>query len=171
MMLLKITGAVLVVAGCGSVGFRLAANHRFEEMSLQQLIGILEFMGYELQYRLTPLPQLCRQAGKAFVGLPGRVVGKLATELESQISPDIERCMAAVLGREKRIPPVTEKALQDLARTVGRFDLEGQLDALEAVRLECRRNLEILRDHRENRLRSYQTLGLCAGAALAILFI
>ena len=31
--------------------------------------------------------------------------------------------------------------------------------------------LSRLETNRENRLRSYQTLGLCAGAALAILFL
>lgn len=170
-MLLKIMGAVFVICGCGGMGFRLAAIHRLEEKSLQQLIGILDYMECELQYRLTPLPQLFRQACREFSGIPGRVMGKLATELESQISPDLSYCMAAVLGKEKNIPPITDKALREIGRSVGRFDLEGQVKALEGVRQVCRKDLESLRDNRENRLRSYQTLGLCAGAALAILFI
>ena len=62
-------------------------------------------------------------------------------------------------------------ALILLGRWLGRFDLDGQLKGLDAVRQECRRHLEELNNNREVRLRSYQTLGLCAGAAIAILFI
>jgi len=49
--------------------------------------------------------------------------------------------------------------------------MEGQLKGLESVRQECRRQVETLSYNRDARLRSYQTLGLCAGAALAILFV
>ena len=57
-MILKVIGVILVIAGCGGVGFRIAANHRLEEKTLRQLIGILDYMECELQYRLTPLDLL-----------------------------------------------------------------------------------------------------------------
>jgi len=170
-MTLKILGVILVVVGCGSVGFRIAAIHRFEEKSLRQLIGILDFMECELQYRLTPLPELCRQAASTCTEMPSSVFCALASEMESQINPDVDRCMAAVLDKTSKIPPITRSKLIMLGKSIGRFDLNGQLKGLEAVRQECRRNLESLCDNQDNRLRSYQTLGLCAGAALAILFI
>ena len=58
-----------------------------------------------------------------------------------------------------------------LGKSIGRFDMDGQIKGLEAVRQDCRRRLDELSKDRDTRLRSYQTLGLCAGAALAILFI
>jgi len=170
-MLLRFTGAMLVIAGCGGVGFRLAASYRQEEKSLQQLLGILDYMECELQYRLTPWPVLCTEAAREFPGIPGRVMGALASELETQITPDIGCCMRSVLCRSKNIPSFTEKLLLEFGRSVGRFDLQGQLKALDSVRQDCRRYLAQFRDNREHRLRSYQTLGLCAGAALAILFV
>ena len=170
-MVLKILGVILVVAGCGGVGFRIAANHQQEERALRQLIGILDYMACELQYRLTPLPALCRQAAAEFRQIPGKVFLELALEMEAQVSPDMVSCMDAVLKRNRDIPSVTCSALELLGRSIGRFDLEGQLNGLEAVRQECRRNLSLLSNDRDIRLRSYQTLGLCAGAALAILFV
>lgn len=170
-MILKIIGVVLVVGGCGSVGFRIAASYRQEERALRQLIGILDYMECELQYRLTPLPALCRQAAKEFKQMPGKVFFEMASEMDAQIAPDIECCMTAALEKVKEIPSVTRDALVLLGRSMGRFGLDGQLRGIEAVRQECRRNLELLGSNRETRLRSYQTLGLCAGAALAILFI
>ena len=49
--------------------------------------------------------------------------------------------------------------------------MAGQLLGLEEQRRRCNAELEKLNAGKEDRLRSYQTLGLCAGAALVILFI
>lgn len=170
-MILKLIGAVFVVAGCGGIGFRIAANHRVEERNLRQLIGILDYMECELQYRLTPLPELCRQASKEFTGLLGKVFWELSVEIEAQVLPDLDTCMSVVVSRSAKLSPLTQEALLHLGKSVGRFDIEGQLKGLEAVRQDCRRQLEALSNNRDTRLRSYQTLGLCAGAALAILFV
>ena len=170
-MILKLIGTMLVIAGCGGVGFRIAANHRYEERSLRQLIGILDYMECELQYRMTPLPELCRQASVEFSGGIGKVFAELAVEMEAQISPDIEMCMRVSVGKVSKIPPLALEELQLLGKSIGRFDIEGQLKGLESVRQDCRRRLEGLTFNRDARLRSYQTLGLCAGAAIAILFV
>ena len=170
-MMLKLMGAVLVIAGCGGIGFRIAANHRQEEKALRQLIGILDYMECELQYRLTPLPALCRQSAKEFPGALGSVFLELALEMEAQVSPDMESCMSVALEKANTLPPLTREGMSLLGKSIGRFDIDGQLKGLEAVRQDCRRNLECISHNRDTRLRSYQTLGLCAGAALAILLI
>ena len=54
---------------------------------------------------------------------------------------------------------------------MGRYDLEGQLQGIQTVKMECHGYLDELERHRAERLRSYQTLGLCAGAALVIIFV
>ena len=170
-MILKVIGAVFVIAACGGIGFRIAANHRREETDLRRLIGILDYLECELQYRLTPLPDLCRQASKELSGLLSGVFSQLCTEMEEQVLPDISACMAAVVAKTERLTPLVKEELLLLGKSVGRFDLDGQLKGLEAVRVDCRRQLDSLCYNRDSRLRSYQTLGLCAGAAIAILFV
>ena len=170
-MILKLIGAVFVVVGCGGIGFRIAANHRCEEKNLRQLIGILDYMECELQYRMTPLPELCRQASKEFSGLLGSIFKELSMQMDAQNSSDLKKCMFVALEKTGQLPPLTQEELLFLGKTIGRFDMEGQLKGLEAVRQDCRRQVEALSFNRESRLRSYQTLGLCAGAALAILFV
>ena len=170
-MILKLFGAIFVIVGCGGIGFRIAANHRNEEGNLRQLIGILDYMECELQYRLTPLPELCRQASKEFSGVLGKIFWQLFVEMEAQISPDMEVCMSVAIKKIGKITALTQEELLLLGKSVGRFDMDGQLKGLESVRQDCRRKLEALSFNRDTRLRSYQTLGLCAGAALAILFV
>ena len=170
-MSIKIFGAILVIVGCGGFGFKYAANRLREERTLRELAATLDYMGCELQYRLTPLPELCRQASEASKGIISKIFYTLALELESQISPDAEQCMKAVLANIKDIPKLTLLSFEQLGRSIGRFDVDGQLKGLEAVRQECRRNLEILAKDRDMQIRTFQTLGHCAGAAIAILFI
>lgn len=167
----KLIGAVLIILGCGGFGFLLAAGHRREERTLRQLIGALDYMECELQYRLTPLPELCRQAARESGGTIHSVLLALAGELEAQVSPDVESCMNGALSRIPDIPKSSRMCLRKLGQSLGRFDLPGQLKGLESIRAVCRRELERLSQNRDVRLRSYQTLGLCAGAALAILFL
>lgn len=170
-MRVKWIGAVLIISGCAAVGFALAAGQRREEKHLRQLIAALDYMACELQYRLTPLPELCGLAAKESTGCVGQVLRRLAEELQRQIQPDVGGCMRAALDSVGDIPDRTMEAFRIMGSSLGRFDMEGQLRGLEAVRSHCRRELETLTSGREERLRSYQTLGICTGAALAILFV
>lgn len=167
----KWIGALLIVLSCGGFGIGLAAAHRREEYALRQLVSALDLMECELQYRLTPLPELCRQAGQESRGCVGRVLLELSRELDAQISPEVSSCMQAALSNAGDIPSGTVQAMTYLGQSLGRFDLAGQLKGLEAVRNDCRRLLNEMALNKEQRLRSYQTLGFCAGAALAILLV
>lgn len=170
-MTIRIVGAALLILGCGSVGFQMAAAHVREERILRQLLRLLDYMECELQYHLTPLPELCRQAAEQEAGVLKGVFLRLAEELDNQMSPDVGRCMGYVLGRQQNLPPKTKKLLRLMGNSLGKFDLQGQIKGLESLRGECRRELKALEAGRASRLREYKTLGLCAGAALAILFI
>lgn len=170
-MTFKLLGAMLVVIGCGGFGFRMAAMQAREVKTLRELVGILDYMECELQYRLTPLPELCRQGASQGRGVLREVFLNISRELEDQISPNVERCVDAALAKVKNIPELTHAYLTILGKNLGRFDMDGQLRGLEAVRKETRRHLEQLSQNKDVRLRSYKTLGLCAGAALAILFV
>ncbi len=170
-MSLKWIGAVMVVVGCGGFGFSMAAAHRQEVQLLRQLNRGLEFMQSELMYRLTPLPELCKQTGKETGGILRKVFSELARELDGRTLPEPGDCMASVITRNKgALPGSLRKLLLRLGRSLGRFDLDGQLRGLTAISKACQEELSLLNKNRDIRLRNYQTLGLCAGAALAILF-
>lgn len=169
-MMWKWIGAMLVMAGCGTVGFSMAWSYKKQERLLRNLKGALDFMVCELQYRLTPLPELCRTIGAEQKNPVGQTFGELAWELESRIMPDVEECMNNILQKTE-LPGQLVEGFRLLGQNLGRFDLDGQLKGIELVRNFCDRELNSMGENREERLRSYQTLGLCAGAALAILFV
>lgn len=170
-MTLKLIGSMLIILGCGGFGFYVASVQKAEERTLKQLVGALDYISCELQYRMTPLPQLCRQAALECSGLLNRLFSALADDLEMQVASKVDVSMQTVLANSRDIPQNTLEILQKLGRSLGRFDLDGQLQDLESIRTQCRSRLSQLSDNKDIRLRSYKTLGLCAGAALVILFI
>ena len=167
----KWMGALLIVLSCGGFGMGLAASHHREEAALRQLVSALDLMECELQYRMTPLPELCRLAGRENRGCIRKILLDLARELDEQIAPDVSSCMKAALGSAHDIPAAALRALDLLGQSLGRFDLQGQLKGLEALRNLCTERLNTWTENSGQRIRSYQTLGLCAGIALAILMI
>ena len=170
-MSFKWIGAVLVIISCGGCGFSIAAAYKTEEKMYQTLIRTLQYMNCELQYKLTPLPELCGQAGREVNGTIGKIFLNLSRELQSQLSPDAASCMRKVLNGENDLPHTIRKILLETGSVLGRFDLTGQVQGLESMKVICENALEKLKSHRDERLRGYQTLGLCAGAALVIIFI
>lgn len=170
-MTFKWIGAILVIASCSGFGFTLASAHRRNEKQLRQFLRILEDMDCMLQYKLLPLPELCRGSVRRIGGPLRTLMIHFARELEQQVAPDASSCMAAALAKCPPLSGNLRYLCSELGHSLGGYDLPGQLQGLDAVRKNCQRVLENMECNRELRIRSYQTLGICAGVALAILFI
>ena len=170
-MSIKILGAVLILAGTGGVGFALSANYLRQEKALEQLLKCLQWMHCQLEYSMPPLAQLCYGASTVCTGPVRFVMAQFANALEQQQIPEVSGCMDAAIGAVKALPENAAAHLAELGISLGQFDLQGQLSGLEAAIARCRQDLETIRSGKENRTRTYRTLGLCAGAALVIILI
>ena len=170
-MIYKIIGAAMIVIACGAVGFIMAVNHRREVQLLQCLLAAISYMRCELEYRHTPLPELCRKTAAICPNHIGRFFSALSQELESQICPDTRICSINALSKMKSFPDSVRNCILNFADTLGAFDLNGQLQGLDQTEQQAQRSLDKLIFEQDIRLRSYQTLGLCAGAAIAILLV
>lgn len=168
--MIRLLGAALLMAGCGGFGFTIAAAHRREAGMLRKLISILQELEWELRYRMTELPELCQIAAHGATGPLREIFQELAEKLNRREVSDISGCLNGILCKQE-LPKYVQRNLKQLGASLGRFDLEGQIQGLEAVRYQCRMDLEKLEENSVQRLRSYQILALCAGAALVILFI
>lgn len=170
-MISKWVGAALVFFSCAGCGFSMAASYRKEEKLYRSLNQVLTYMKAEMQFRLTSLPELCEYAGKEADGKIKDIFRSLSKEMQTWTCPDAASCMRNVLKTETGISPKMKLMLLELGKIMGHFDLNGQLEGFDMIKKQCELSLEELHNHREERLRGYQTLGLCAGTALVILFI
>ena len=169
--MLKLLGALFIICGCGGVGFSLAQSHRREEKALSQLAQALNWMSWELSYRMPELASLCSDVSEQCEGAVGEVFTNLSLELRQQVTPDAALCMQAAINKTPRLPSMAGKLLLQLGQTLGRFDLQGQLSGLSACEAQCQAELLKIRSNSQLRLRNYQTLGLCAGIGLVIVLL
>ena len=170
-MIYKWIGAGFVIAACSGFGFSLASLHRKQEKLLRQFLQVLEDMKCMLHYKLMPLPELCRSSVRRIGGPIRTVLLQFAQELEQQVAPDAPSCMSVALASCQFPEGSLKYLLSELGMSLGVYDLAGQLQGLESVKVNSEIVLKNLECNREVRIRSYQTLGICAGVAMAILFI
>lgn len=170
-MNIKWIGAALIVVGCGGFGFLTAQLYNRQIRDLRSLEEVIRWMICELEFRQTPLPQLVRDGAAKCAGSIREVLTQLAQTLEAQVAPDAAACMESVLRKCILYHGSAEEHLRKLGRSLGEFDLQGQISSMQAVLADCRTDIDAFEKDRPQRVRSYQTLGLCAGAALAILFV
>lgn len=170
-MTLRILGAIIILSSCGGFGFSMVKAYQREERCLQALSRSVEWMICQLEYSLMPLPQLIRSAAGKENSPVGQVFTGLANRLETQRDTDASAAMTAILEDFENLPLRTRLLLQQFGVSLGKFSLSGQISCLHGIAQLCQREQNSLSNGREARLRSYRTLGLCAGAALVILFL
>lgn len=170
-MPLKWMGCILIVASCGGFGFALAIQYRREIALLQQLETAVRYMRCELSCRVDSLSQICAGVAGQVTGPIQDILQSVSMELDKQICPDASSCMQLVLSSYVGIPENARLCLQQLGASLGRYDLAGQLGELDAVHERCNILIAEMWEQKDKRTHAYQTLGLCAGAAVAILLI
>ena len=69
------------------------------------------------------------------------------------------------------MPKHVQHLILQLARTLGDFDLDGQLLGILAVKNDATQILNRMVADQDQRIKNYRTFGLCSGAAIVILFI
>lgn len=167
----KLLGAALTLVGCAGIGFCLCQEDRRTYQETQRMIKALQWMLWELNYRMSPLRELCLGGAEHSGGMVGKTLTLLAQELDRQMVPDVSVCMETVLQVVGGMPRNVAGYFTDLGAGFGKFDLQGQAEALEATLERCKTDLLQQERNRGLRLRNYRALSLCAGAALIILLL
>lgn len=170
---IRIVGMVLVAGASASAGFGAALRVRQSISQMRQLSSALEVMRCELQYAMTPLPQLCDVVAKTAKGTIHTLFLNLGKGLTGEDNCDTSQAMRQAIGQTRALalPEDILFSLLELGQTMGKFDLNGQLSILEMTQKRIQMCLERYERDQNQRCRSYQALGLCAGAALIILMI
>ncbi len=168
--MLKTIGVLFVVCGATGAGAATALGVRYALNAARQLCNALERMKNEIDYCRTPLPVLMELLAKE----PGPI-SPLFAEMAGQLSLRREASVYAIvrksLNAAPALPGPVRQILLDLAPGLGRYDVEGQLRAIDLASAQARALLEQYRAEQRGRVRSCCTLGLCAGLAIAIMVL
>ena len=166
-MSLRLSGSLLLLLGCGGFGFSAANLMKDRLQAMYDFIHLLELMKSELSYRRTPLPALFRNLAVRFNRFK-EIANGFADCMEGQVSPNLRACMQIATGRQKGKGLADEYFLL-LADSLGNFDLEGQLKELDMLQGQIQKKITEMEREQTSKMRLCRTLGLCAGAGMAIL--
>lgn len=169
--MIKWIGAMLIIGACGFCGFSMAGSYGNLERSMRQLYSAMEIMHCQMEYRLTPLPELCQILSAACTGSISKVFQDLGREMEREDACEAAVCMADALAKNPQLPRPCMKRLRHIGSTLGKTDLQTQLRDIAMEMEQIRMELEQIARERPGRVKSYRALGLCCGAALAILLL
>lgn len=138
--MLKLIGALLLAGGAGALGCSAAAQLSRRVAVLRALLGALEGMEREIAFRLTPMPELLERAAAESPPPVCTLFARCRTLLDELG----ERSMAE-LWREalEQVPLGLDGpgrlALEELGEVLGRYDGDGQREALAHTRAELSR--------------------------------
>ncbi|MBO5867675.1 MAG: stage III sporulation protein AB [Oscillospiraceae bacterium] len=170
-MILRWIGAICIVIGSGFIGLAHTYHHKKTVNLLKQVISAVDYMERELKYRHPPVPELFSSAAEHISGTIGELLKHVAIETELRFHQDVRTCFDIVMEKSFHLPDIIVCACQLIGSAIGEFDISGQIENLNNVHSECLTMQDKLTEEQDIRMRSFQTLALCCGAAVAILLI
>lgn len=171
--MIKLLGAILLAGGATALGLGEAYKLGKRANILRAMCGALSLLSRELTFRLTPMPQLLLDIGGRASPPAASFFKACARGLSEN---DGTRTMARLWNETlaDRFPELSREDMQvlgGLGMILGRFDADGQRQAIDAARQSLERNLAQAEAEQDSRGRVYSILGLASGTFLVILFI
>ena len=171
--MLKLIGLSLILAASGAAGAGLAGTVRRQQAQTLALIDALLRIRHELQYRLTPLPDIFAMLSDSRSSEIGAFFSCFASELSNARTCTIGyACRRALsLTHGLCITRSARGTLMSLFESLGKYDLEGNIQVLDLALSRLREEARSLQAGAAARCRTYVTLGVCTGLAVAVILI
>lgn len=170
--MIRLAGAVLLAGGSVILGACMRRHLNGRVNDLNGLLVGFETMARELNYRMTPLPELLRQVSMQSKGNSAVFFDLCAQGAEHLNGRTFQAIWSQSLeAAQLRLEQEDLAFLEQLGGVLGRYDEESQRKALDSTiaRLEHLRNSAADQSHRLGRV--YSALSLTAGGFLMILLI
>lgn len=137
------------------------------------LIDALLRIRHELQYRLTPLPEIFAALGGSRNREIAEFFSRLAALLSSAQTCTVGYACRQALAQTRglSLSSAARGTILSLFDSLGRYDLEGSVQALDLALSRLREEVKALQNSAAARCRTYLTLGVCTGLAAAVILI
>jgi len=166
---MKLAGIVFIVGSAGVMGVRISLSLRKRCELLRQLLQALAVLRSEIAFCGTPLPQAFALMAVQCSGTLETIFSSAAKQMDRQrwMTPLQAMELAIAESRETFLAPI----LRELFAQLGRYDLEAQVRAVDGAQSRTKTLLSQLEQERNRKTGTYETLGICAGIAVAILLL
>ena len=171
--MLKLIGLSLILTASSAMGLGLARTVRRQQAQTLAFIDAVLRIRHELQYRLTPLPDVFLALQESREAAVAAFFSGLAGSLSAADTCTVGYACRQALRRTEGlcIPAGVRTTLMSLFDTLGKYDLDGNLQALDLALGRLREEARQLQGSAAARCKTYVTLGVCTGLAVAVILI
>ena len=156
-------GAVMIVVGCGMMGYLSSSTLARRTAALRSFVDGLTLLRSEIVDGRTPLPEAAALCARRCTGASARFFTAFCRELAGV--QDLAGWYGQILHRL----PEDIVLLEPLGAVLGRYDGALQAEAIQACCQRLQQNGERAREEQQRRGRVQRATGLCCGIALALL--
>ena len=170
---MKLIGVIFVILSSGTVGFRLARQLRQRCTMLRQLQSGLHVLKNEIAFCASPLPKAFARVAASLDGPMAEVFAKVSGSMDKHcwLTPfsAFRQALRDAVGirQEDKIRTI----LLELAGKLGQYDLDSQMQGIELAMNRLEEERQNAEQERSVKSRTYETLGICAGLAVAIILL
>lgn len=168
--MIRLIGAAMIVLGAGSFGVAKTAQFYRQQRQLRAFLHMLEILKCELTYTLFPLPKLCRITAERCERVPAAFLRSYAAALDQGASRSIA-AREAFADLSSTLPPDAAMAILELFGALGRYELDGEENLLKLTQHRLQAALDRGETEKRPMAKGYALLGVCTGAAIAILLV
>ena len=170
--MIRLIGAVLLAGGASALGFGAVRGLDRRVSVLDQLMAGLDTVRRELEWRMTPLPELMKKASDCTADRVAdffRLCSVGAMQLNGRSFSSVWSMALEAAGLELEAEDLS--SVERLGSVLGRYDSKQQCTALDEALIGLRGQRAAAREQRDRLGKVYGALGLTAGAFFVILLI
>ncbi len=173
-MIMKITGAILIIVSCGMGGMLYSNRYIYRLESLKSLSICIEMLRSEIVYGHTPLTQASKTIAEKISGPVADIFNDFSDLLAAKKGYTASQAFQRALDKNSAGLCVNVEEMnlfKTMGKMIGTSDTENQEKSLNLLS----RQLEVLIDKsmtdRDKNVKMYRSLGLLGGLGLAILLL
>lgn len=174
MLLVKLIGAVLIMAATTHLGWQVAGTYARRPRHLRHLQTGLAVLQTEIEYGATPLPDALAATARAAGPQVGLIFQRTATLLQKgggmTAGDALRNALAQTQGQTALAQP-DQEVLLALAAVLGSTGRQDQVRHLALARQRLAGEEARAEEHRQRYERLARYLGVLSGAALVLIFI
>lgn len=170
--MLKAVGALMLLCGCAGVGFSAVKQLDRRVDTLRSVIAAMELLEKELSFHMLPMRDLLLATSNGTTRPASDFLGECVNALdlyEDRLFSEIWS-----LSAEKTLVNLNSTdrdALDSLGKILGRFDVDGQRNAIRLTNEQLKQNLTNAVEERGSKGKVYRTVSVAAGTFIVILLL
>lgn len=172
--MLRLMGAVLLVAGSGGLGWSFCMDMRRRLACLQGWKRLYEKIYSQVDYTREALPEICRLLAGQMEAPFGSILADICREEERRVGRPFPEIWEEVFRKALQSLPLKEEEKEEAARFAHSFgcaDRELQKQDLTARIRELEERIGELKSHMAEREKLFMSLSVMGGMLLVILLL